>query len=79
MGRTTIYTREHRRLAALLRQVREDRGLNQTELARLLKRPQSFVSKVEAGQRRVDLVELAQICEALGIKLSAFVRRYEGG
>ena len=61
----------------LIRQVREERGIRQVELAEALKRPQSWVSKVEAGQRRLDLVELAEVCKALGIKLSTFVRRYE--
>lgn len=77
VGRTTIYTKEHRRLANLLREVRKERDIRQVDLAKALKRPQSFVSKMEAGQRRVDLVELNEVCRALGIKLSTLVRRYE--
>jgi transcriptional regulator with XRE-family HTH domain len=70
---------EKRRLAALLRQLREDAGLNQVQVARKLGRPQSFVSRYEAGERRLDLVELRQVCGALGVPLTALVRRFEDG
>lgn len=49
----------------------------QIELANNLRRPQSFVSKYEIGERRLDLVELRQICEALKIPLVEFVKRFE--
>lgn len=73
----TIHSHEHSVLVELLRQERNRAGLRQTELAARLGRPQSFVSKYENGERRVDLVELRQICEALGLRLVEFVRRYE--
>jgi transcriptional regulator with XRE-family HTH domain len=47
-------------------------------LARLLKQSQSFVSKYENGERRLDLLELQQICKAAGISLEEFVRKFEG-
>lgn len=65
------------RLRALLRQVRLDAGLRQEDVANRLGRPQSFVSKYESGERRLDLVELQEVCRALGISLVTFVRRYE--
>jgi len=68
---------ESEKLAALLRTVRSQAGVTQAELARRLKLPQSFVSKYESGERRLDLVELRQICRALGISLVEFVRRFE--
>ena len=74
---STIYSPEHRRLAALLRHLREDAGTTQAELAERLGRPQSFVSKYETGQRRLDLVELKQITEVLGASLVEVVRRFE--
>jgi len=52
--------------------------LRQTELAARLGYPQSYVSKYESGQRRIDLVELEAICQALGITLGEFVERFEG-
>jgi transcriptional regulator with XRE-family HTH domain len=64
-------------LASLLRKVRRELGLRQVDVARLLGEPQSFVSKYESGERRLDLPELEQICKAMGVALSDFVRRYE--
>lgn len=78
MGRT-IHTEEHRRLIALLRERREAAGLRQIDLAERLDRPQSFVSKYEAGERRLDLVELRGICMVLGVSLSELVTRWEQG
>jgi ribosome-binding protein aMBF1 (putative translation factor) len=68
---------EGEKLAALLRSVRSEAGLTQAEVAERLKLPQSFVSKYESGERRLDLVELRQICRALEISLGDFVRRFE--
>ena len=45
---------------------RKSRGLTQVELARRLSRPQSFVSKYESGERRLDVVEYMEVMEALG-------------
>ena len=60
-----------------MRRGREEAGLTQVQLAEELKVPQSFVSKIESGERWVGLVELRSICNALGISLSKFVR--DGG
>ena len=62
----SLRTRTHRTLCAVLVKARTDAGLNQTELARKLKRSQSFVSKIEAGERRMDVVEFIEIARALG-------------
>ena len=70
-------TSEQQRLQELLRQIRMDAGLKQTDLAERLGQSQSFVSKYESGERRLDLLELRQICEAIGISLTEFVRKFE--
>lgn len=70
-------TSRNKLLKVLLRQVRIEAGLTQVELADKLGRPQSFVSKYESGERRLDLVELQQVCAAVGISLQEFARRYE--
>jgi transcriptional regulator with XRE-family HTH domain len=70
-------TSEQQRLQELLRQIRTEAGLKQTDLAGLLGQSQSFVSKYESGERRLDLLELRQICEAIGLSLSEFVRKFE--
>lgn len=64
-------------LQALLRQVRTEANLTQTDLARRLGQPQSFVSKYESGERRLDILELRQVCQAIGIPLPEFIRRLE--
>ncbi|MFT5290601.1 MAG: DNA-binding XRE family transcriptional regulator [Planctomycetota bacterium] len=63
----------------LLRTVREEKGLTQVGLADTLGKPQSFISKIESGERRLDLVELREVCRALGITLTTFVERFEAG
>jgi len=65
------------RFLALLRQMRLDAGLRQADLARKLRQPQSFVSKYESGERRIDVLELREVCKALGISLTEFMRRLE--
>jgi transcriptional regulator with XRE-family HTH domain len=73
----SIFSVAQEKLQKLLRQVRTEAGFTQNELAEKLQRPQSFVSKYESGERRLDLVELRQICDALKISLSDFVKRFE--
>ena len=50
----------------LLIEARKKAGLTQHELARRLKKPQSFVAKYEGGERRVDVVEFVSLCQAIG-------------
>jgi transcriptional regulator with XRE-family HTH domain len=64
-------------LLSLLRAVREEKGLHQTDIAYALGHPQSFVSKYETGARRLDLLELKDVCDAVGVELTEFVRRLE--
>ncbi len=73
----SIYSPEQAELLRLLCEERREAGLSQTELAKRLGRSQSFVSKYESGQLRLDLVELKLICRALGISLSSLVRQFE--
>ena len=68
---------EQARLQALLREVRAEAGLKQADLAARLKQPQSFVSKYESGERRLDLLELELVCAACDIDLDEFVTRYK--
>jgi DNA-binding XRE family transcriptional regulator len=73
----SIFSADQRKLTDLLRQVRLGAGLRQDDLAKRLERPQSFVSKYESGERGLDLLELREICDALGISLQSFVERLE--
>ena len=73
----TLYSREQEQLRLVLREARLEKGLRQEDLARLLGRRQSFVSDIEAGQRRLDVVELRHLCHHLGLTLTEFVTRWE--
>ena len=63
---SSIFTQRHQELIAFIASVRKAAGITQVELAARLGRPQSFVSKVERGERRLDVIEFCQVAEALG-------------
>nr|WP_200985075.1 helix-turn-helix transcriptional regulator [Rhizobium rhizogenes]QCL09123.1 DNA-binding protein [Rhizobium rhizogenes]QCL10150.1 DNA-binding protein [Rhizobium rhizogenes] len=62
----TLGTKRHQALIALLIENREAKGLTQTDLAVKLGEYQSFVARLESGQRRVDVVEFLELAEILG-------------
>lgn len=74
----SIHSPEHQRLATILGELRSEAGLRQVDLAERLDRPQSYVSKYETGERRLDLIELRAICQAVGVTLGELVERFEG-
>lgn len=59
----TIFTKGHKALIEKLKAAREERGLLQADVAKLLGRTQSYVSKIEAGQRRVDIIQLKEFAK----------------
>jgi len=61
----------------LLRDIRKESGQTQTQLAIKLKRPQTYVSKYELGERRLDLLEIYDICNACGISIAELIQRAE--
>jgi transcriptional regulator with XRE-family HTH domain len=75
--RKSLYSSEYERFLQLLRKAREAAGLTQIEAARRLGRPQSFVSKCESGERRVDVVELAQFCRVYGVSPGIFLKKLD--
>ena len=64
-------------LLELLRGIRMEAGVRQIEMAEALRMPQSVVSKYESGERRLDILELRQVCQVVGITLPEFVKRLE--
>jgi len=61
-------------LLEALKKMRKDSGQTQVELAEKLQRPQSYVSKYESGERRLDLIEISEICKGCNVSLSDFVK-----
>jgi ribosome-binding protein aMBF1 (putative translation factor) len=61
----------------VLREERERAGLTQVQLARRIRETQTFVSKCERGERRIDVIELRTFCRAFGLSLKQFVSALE--
>jgi len=68
---------QREKLKELLKRIRQDKGIRQIELAEKLGVPQSFISKYESGDRLLDILELRQVCQAVGISLQEFIRKLE--
>ncbi|MGH8137699.1 MAG: helix-turn-helix domain-containing protein [Steroidobacteraceae bacterium] len=65
----------HRRLIEEIVRAREAAGLSQREFAAKIKRSPSYVSKVDAAERRLEMCEFAELCEALGVDAPDLPRR----
>ncbi|ATC65018.1 transcriptional regulator [Nibricoccus aquaticus] len=72
-----IHSSDHKKLCELIRRLREEKGVTQHALAQKLEVPQSFVSKVETGERRLDILELRSVCLALEIPMKRFIQLLE--
>ncbi|PLR37907.1 XRE family transcriptional regulator [Chimaeribacter californicus] len=64
---SSIYAEEYQQLISLLRAARREKGLTQQQLASALSRPQSFIAKVENGERRLDVIEFAHLARLLSL------------
>lgn len=73
----SIYSSEYEVLLRLLRAAREAADITQVELAKRLNQTQSFVSKVERGDRRLDVVQLRTMLAVIGVRLTDFVAAFE--
>jgi len=73
----SVFTHEYGVFLALLREVRRRQGMTQVELSERLGETQSFVSKCERGERRLDVAQLRVFCLALGVPLVKFVAEFE--
>jgi transcriptional regulator with XRE-family HTH domain len=73
----SIFTTEYAVFRDLLRELRTDKGLTQVQLSETLGMPQSYVSKYETGERRLDVMELREVCQSLGTTLAAFAKKLE--
>lgn len=73
----SIHSREYALFLEVLVTTRVRAGLTQQSFAAKLNATQSFVSKCERGERRLDVVELRAWCKALGVEISDLVQRYD--
>jgi len=66
------------KLRELLKELRKNEAdITQVELSQALGRPQSYVSKYETGERKLDYVEIIDICKVLGVSMKRFNTLYE--
>ena len=70
-------SKEYHLLLELLREARTEAGVTQVELAERLGTTQSFISKVERGELRLDVLQMRDICHVLGISLPGLIQRFE--
>jgi len=71
----SIYSKEHCFLVEQLKKARLSAGLDQEEVARLLRKSQSYISKIESGQRRVDIVQLKKFAKIYKKDLNYFIKK----
>jgi len=69
----SIYSKEYRKVVEQLKKARQETRLKQVEVAKKLGKPQSFVSKVERGERRLDIAELKQFADIYKKPISYFL------
>jgi transcriptional regulator with XRE-family HTH domain len=69
-----IYSKEHRSLVERLKKARKERGLDQEDVAKILGVTQSYVSKLESGQRRIDIVQLRAFARIYKKKMDYFIK-----
>lgn len=77
MSRKSTHTPEYKELLKLLAEERQSRDLRQSDVGSKLSFGQSGISKIETGERRLDVIELRMICDAMGMSLPEFVRKLE--
>jgi transcriptional regulator with XRE-family HTH domain len=69
-----IYSKEHRSLVERLRTARKEAGLDQEDVAELLGVTQSYISKIESGQRRIDIVQLKRFAIVYKKEIEYFIK-----
>jgi len=64
-------------LLGLLKDIRQEAGLSGPQIQKALSRPNSYVAKIESGDKRLDILELYEYCNVCGISISEFSNRLE--
>ncbi len=72
----SVFSAEYKVFRELLRDLRVQKGVTQAQLSAALGMAQSFVSKYEMGERRLDFIEVDRICAELGVSLEQLARLY---
>ena len=70
----SIYTKEYKSVIGKLKKARLEAGLKQAEIAKKLVEPQSYISKIERGERRIDVTELKKLADIYEKPIDYFVK-----
>ncbi|MBU1102493.1 helix-turn-helix transcriptional regulator [Patescibacteria group bacterium] len=70
----TIHLKEYKKFITKLKQARLNAGLKQEEAAEKLSKPQSYISKIEAGQQRIDIIELKKLAKIYKKDINYFIK-----
>ncbi len=69
-----IYSKDHKYLVEQLKKARIEKGLDQADVAKKLGKTQSYISKIESGQRRIDVIQLKEFAKIYKKKLDYFIK-----
>lgn len=73
---SSLHSPDYQIFRSLLIEARIASGLTQMQIAEQLSKPQSYVSKYECGERRLDFPEFVELADIMGIDIAAFVDNY---
>lgn len=73
----SLFTRRHTQLRKLLTKARKDANLTQTQLAHRLNQRQAYISRIERGERRIDVVEFLDLAHAIGFSPAKFIADFD--
>lgn len=71
---SSLETRKH--TIQRLQEARKESGLMQVEVAAMLSKPQSYISKIERGERKIDVAELSAFAKIYNKSLNYFIKQY---
>ena len=69
-----IYSKDHKYIVEQLKKARQEAGLEQEQVAKILRKTQSYISKIESGQRRIDVVALKEFAKIYKKDISYFIK-----
>ena len=69
-----IYSKDHKFLTEQLKKARQEAGLEQEQVAKILKKTQSYISKIESGQRRIDIITLKDFAKVYKKDINFFLK-----
>jgi len=69
-----IYSKDHKYIVEQLKRARQEAGLEQEQVAKTLKKTQSYISKIESGQRRIDIITLKEFARIYKKDINFFLK-----